>query len=83
MALLLIPPCFNRWGVPQGSVIGPLLFICYTTPIQGIVHSHGFPLLMYADDSQLYITVKPTEIKYITQKLDTGICLQNPSLDAT
>ena len=50
-----------RWGVPQGSVIGPLLFICYTTSLQEIIESHGVSCMMYADDQQLYVSVKPGE----------------------
>ena len=36
----------------QGSTIGPLLFICYTAPIQNIIHAHGFSTMIYADDTQ-------------------------------
>ena len=50
-----------RWGVPQGSVIGPLLFIFYTTPLQEIIESHGVSCMMYADDLQLYVSVKQGE----------------------
>ena len=70
----LSDPTLLRWGVPQGSVIGPLLFVCYTTPIQDIIHAHDFSSMMYADDTQLYISVKSGEANLIIQKLE--ICLQ-------
>ena len=50
------PECSLEIGVPQGSILGPLLFILYTKDLEKIVTKYGLSIHLYADDTQVYFS---------------------------
>ena len=60
-------------GVPQGSVIGPKLFALYFGALSLILDAHEVKGMMYADDTQLYVSFNSSMRGEILKRLEACI----------
>ena len=61
MANKISPDVGLLFGVPQGSVLGPKNYCMYTKPVGEIIKSYNIKYHCYADDTQVYMTLKPCD----------------------
>jgi len=63
-------PTAVLFGVPQGSVLGPILFLLY---LIGLVETHGLRPHLYADDTQTFGSCRPCDTAQLQSRVSACI----------
>ena len=67
-----------KYGVPQGSVLGPVLFLLYTGEINHVIDQYNLRSQCYADDCQVHSSCQPDKKDELIKSI--LICIEGLSL---
>ena len=63
------------YGLPQGTILGPQMYILYTADLESILERHGVKMHLYADDTQLYHHSRTNNLEQAMVKFEA--CLED------
>ena len=69
----LCVPAPVSYGVPQGSVLGPVLFVLYTTSLSDVTERHSIHHHSFAHDMQVRKSAPPHHLSELVQSMQEYI----------
>ena len=60
--------------MPQGSVLGPILFALYVAPVGDVIRAHGIQHHQFADDTQLFFALNAVSYDAEIRTLESCSC---------
>ena len=64
-----------HYCVPQGSVLGPILFVLYIQPLSNLIKRHSLSVHLFADDIQIETSILPQHVHGTISSVE--ICISN------